>query len=142
MPLAAPISRQQGPSRTRRIAMLRYSSASLSISLSAASRIGLVARLVAQLGHDVLIFGVDHRRRDLEIMVCRELVEQPPLHVRAGQAVELLALLVAEQTLELVEVVEAELLGEIVVELRLSPAIFTDFTLMSKVAALPLRLAA
>ena len=82
--------------------------------------IGLMARLVAKLGHDVLIFGIDHRRRNVEIMVGGELVEQAALHVGARQAVQLLLLLVAEQALQLVEVVEAELLGEFVVDLGLA----------------------
>ena len=53
-------------------------------------------------------------------MVGGELVEQAALHVGAGQAVEFLLLLVAEQALQLLEVVEAELLGELVVELGLA----------------------
>jgi hypothetical protein len=35
---------------------------------------------VAQLRHDVLIFGIDHRWRYVEAVICRELVEQAPLH--------------------------------------------------------------
>ena len=76
-----------------------------------------MARLMAKLGHDILILGIDHRRRNVEIMVGGQLVEQPALHVRAGQAVQFLLLLVAQQALQLLEVVEPELLGELIVDL-------------------------
>ena len=77
----------------------------------------LMLRLVAQLGHDIVILGLDHRRRDREVVAVRQLVEQPPLHVGARQAVEFLLLLVPEQALELVEAFQAEILGEPVVSL-------------------------
>ena len=60
-PLAAPISDSSRPRRTRRSAMRRYSSASLLDLGKRRCRIGLVARLVAQLAEDVLILGLDHR---------------------------------------------------------------------------------
>jgi hypothetical protein len=96
--------------------MLRYSSASPRF-LERRFGIGLVARLVAQLGHDVGIFRLDHRRRHVEVMIGCQLVEQPPLHVRPGQPVQLLLLLVAQQPLQLLKVVEAELLGEVIIDL-------------------------
>ena len=80
----------------------------------------LMARFVAKLAHDVLIFGLDHRRRHFEVMALGQLVEQAALHVRAGEVVEFLLLLVADQALQLVEVLEAELRGEFVVDLGLA----------------------
>ena len=96
---------------------------------------------MAKLGHDVLILGLDHRRRHLEVVVGGELVEQAALHVGAGEAVELLLLLVADQALQLVEVLEAELLGELVVELGLAGGLHR-LDLTSNVAGLPLRFSA
>ena len=73
--------------------------------------------LVAKLRHDILIFGLDHRRRHVEIMAVRELVEQAALHVGPSQAVQFLLLLVAQQALELIEALEPETLGERVIGL-------------------------
>ena len=70
--------------------------------------VGLMRRFVTKLGHDVLIFGLNHRYRDREIMLAGELVEQAALHVGAGQPVQFLLLLVAQQGLQLVEIVEAQ----------------------------------
>jgi hypothetical protein len=76
-----------------------------------------VARFVAQLLHDVLKLGFDHRRRDREIMLFGELVEQPPLHVGARQAVQLLLDLAADQPAQLLEALQPERLGELLVDL-------------------------
>jgi hypothetical protein len=72
---------------------------------------------VAKLVHDVLELGVDHRCRDLELQPLGKLVEKLALHMGAGQAAKLLALLVGEHLAELAEAVEAQALGEIVVGL-------------------------
>ena len=77
----------------------------------------LVAGFVAKLLHDRFIFGFDHRGGHGEIAALGQLVEQPPLHVGAGKAVQLLLLLVAEQAAKLVEVFQAKRLGEVVVGL-------------------------
>ena len=77
----------------------------------------LVAGLVAQLLHDLGIFGLDHRARHLEIMRRSELVEQAALHVGAGQPVQFLLLLVADQVGQLLEAFQPEILGEILVDL-------------------------
>ncbi len=53
-------------------------------------------------------------------MALRELVEQATLHVRARQVVEFLLLLVADQALQLVEVLEPEHWREFVVDLGLA----------------------
>ena len=80
----------------------------------------LMARFVRSCAEDVLILGLDHRFRHREIVARGELVEQLALHVRAGEAVELLLELAADQALELLEVVEAERLGELLVDLGLA----------------------
>ena len=79
--------------------------------------VALMAGFVAQLVHDLLELGLDHRRRNLEAVTIGELVEQAALHVRARQRVELLLLLVAEQALQLVEPGQPHRLGELVVDL-------------------------
>ena len=117
MPLAWPISRQQ---QAEAHAALGDAAIFVGVAFDFLQRgfgIGLVARFVAKLLHDVLIFGLDHRRRNREIMIAGELVEQAALHVGARQPVQFLLLLVAQQRLQLVEVVEAERLGEIIVDL-------------------------
>ena len=98
-----------------------------------------MARLVAKLAEDVLIFGLDHRLRHREIVPRGELVEQLALHVGAGQAVELLLLLVADQAAQLVEALKAERLGEILVDLGLAGGL-TALTVTAKSAALPFSL--
>jgi hypothetical protein len=72
--------------------------------------------LMLQLAPDLVELGVDHRRRHREIVAGGELVEQLALHVGAGEAVELLLDLALEQAAQLLEAVEAERLGEIVVD--------------------------
>ena len=65
---------------------------------------------------DLRELGLDHRRRHREIVALGELVEQLALHVRAGEAVELLLDLALDQLLELVEPGQAQRLGELVVD--------------------------
>ena len=100
-------------------------------------RIGLVARLVAKLVEDVLILGLDHRFRHREIVARGELVEQLALHVGAGQAVELLLLLVADQAACSCSRLwrPSDLANSS--STLVSPAVFTALTVTSKVAALP-----
>ena len=59
-------------------------------------RIRFVARFVPQLLEDVAMLRLDHRLGDREVVALRKLVEQLPLHVRTGEVVEFLALLVAD----------------------------------------------
>ena len=73
-------------------------------------------------------------------MLGGELVEQAALHVRAGQPVQFLLLLVADQAVQLVEALQAERLGEIVVDLGLRRRVLTAFTVTANIAALPLSL--
>ncbi len=75
-------------------------------------RIGLMRGFMLELLPDLGELGLDHRRRNREIMALGELVEQLALHVRAGEAVELLLDLALEQLLELIEVLEAERRGQ------------------------------
>lgn len=74
-------------------------------------------------------------------MIGSKLVEKTPLHVRAGQAVQFLLLLVAQQALQLLEVVEAELLANSSSNL-VSAAVFTAVTLTSNVAGFPFKFSA
>ena len=66
------------------------------------------------------MLGFDHRDRHREIVALGELVEQLALHVRAGEVVQLLALLIADQALQLVEALQPERFGEILVNLGLA----------------------
>src|SRR3569623_1901140 len=83
-------------------------------------RIRLVRRFVLQLLPDLRELGVDHRRRHREVMTLGQLVEQLALHVRAGQAVELLLYLALEQALQLLEVGQAQRGRQVVVDLALA----------------------
>ena len=92
-----------------------------------------MARLVAKLREDILVLGIHHRHRDLEIVPLGKLIEQLALHVRAGELVELLALLVADQALELVEALETERLRELLVDLSLAAGLHA-LTVTEKIA--------
>ena len=70
-----------------------------------------------QLGPDLFEFGIDHGLRHGEIVARGKLVEQLALHLGARQAVGFLLDLGAQQFLQLVQPVEAEILREIVVDL-------------------------
>ena len=78
-----------------------------------------MARFVAKLVHDVLEFGVDHRLRHRKVVPRGKLVEQLALHVGAREAVQFLLLLVADEAAQLLEALEPERLGEILVDLAL-----------------------
>ena len=101
-------------------------------------RIGLVARLVAELVEDVLIFGLDHRFRHREIVPLGELVEQLALHVRAGQPVQLLLDAGRGSGPSAARGLEAERLGELVVDLGLAGGLHR-LHLTAKIASLPFR---
>ena len=75
-----------------------------------------MARLVAKLRHDVLELRVDHGFRHDEVVATGQLVKQLALHVGTRQAVQFLRLLVADQALQLVEVLQAERLCELLVD--------------------------
>ena len=77
----------------------------------------LLAGFVLELLPDLAELGLDHRGRHVEIVRRGELVEQLALHLRAGQTGGLLLELAAQQALELLEAFEAQVLGEIVVDL-------------------------
>ncbi len=79
-------------------------------------RIGLVSGFMLELLPDLGELGLDHRRRNREVMTIGEMVEQLALHVGASEAVELLLDLALDQLLELVEALQAKLLGELVVD--------------------------
>src|SRR3954452_645188 len=87
--------------------------------------IGFMARLVAELVHDVLEFGIEHGFGHSEVVPRSELVEQLALHVRACETVELLSELVPDQTLELVKIIKTKRLGELVVDRRLARRLYT-----------------
>ena len=74
-----------------------------------------MARLVLELVPDLVELGLDHRFRHREIVRGGELVEQLPLHMGAGEAVQLLLDLALQQVAQLVDALEAHRLGEIVV---------------------------
>ena len=72
-------------------------------------RIGLVRRLMLQLRPDLLELRLDHRRRHVEIVAGRQLVEQLALHVGAGEAGKLLLHLVPDEVAKLVDTAGAKL---------------------------------
>ena len=84
-----------------------------------------MACFVPELRQDVLIFGFEHRFRHLEVVPGGELVEQLALHVGAGEAVELLLDLAADEAFQLVEVVKTERLGELLVDLGRAGSLHT-----------------
>ncbi len=103
--------------------------------------IGLVAGFMVELRHDVGEFGLDHRRRHFEVMARGQLVEQAALHVGAGEAVQLLRLLVAQQALSWSRLSRPRVLAKSS-SILVSPAVFTAVTLTSNVTGLPLRFSA
>jgi hypothetical protein len=80
----------------------------------------LAGDLGLELLPDLRELGLDHRRRHFEVVLGGELVEQLALHLRAGEPGGLLLELDLEHLLELVEAVEAERLGKVLVDLALA----------------------
>ena len=92
------------------------------LALDFLQRLGriLVARgFLLELGPDLFELGIDHALGHLEIVARGQLVEQLALHLGARQAGGFLLELAAQKFLQLVEALEAEVLGELVVDLRL-----------------------
>ncbi len=79
-----------------------------------------MARFVLKLLPDLLELGIDHLAGDREVMARRQRVEQLALHLRTRQARRFLLQLRLEQFLQLVETLEAQRLGELVVDLGLA----------------------
>jgi hypothetical protein len=115
-PLAWPISDRSRPSRTRRTRSRGI------LPSRPRSRPGRrqdlpPAPLALELSPDLLELGLDHRRRDVEVAERGELIEQRALHLGASQPGGLLLELAAQKVAQHLEVGQAEVLGEFVVDL-------------------------
>ena len=119
-PLACPISDSSSPQADPPLGDLAVVVA-LALHLGARrGRIGLVGRLMLQLTPDLVELGIDHRRRHIEIVAPRKLVEQLALHVGAGEAVMLLLDLPLEQPAQLLQALESQVLRQLLVDRRLA----------------------
>ena len=84
MLFCSPISASTRPSRTRRSAMLRYSSLAFSSVVSSSAKVALAGlQVVVDRLPDVLELLLDQARRRLELWRCVELVEQRALDLLA-----------------------------------------------------------
>ena len=77
--------------------------------------IGFMTSFVLELAPDLIELGFHHRRRYRKVMRFRQMVEQLAFHIGACEPVQLLLDLTFEQATELLEIFEAQCLGEIIV---------------------------
>ena len=95
-----------------------------------------------QLMGDLRGFGLDQARRQVELDHPVQLVQQRPLHHRARGTLVLGLQTLGDLSLQRGQILGAELLGQLVVDLADAFGSFTAFTVQAKTAALPARCAA
>ena len=81
-------------------------------------RVVFTSRFLLKLRPNLFKLGLNHRRRNVEIMIGGELVKQLTLHIGAGQAIMFLLDLNLHQLAQLVDTFKAEHLGKIIIGFR------------------------
>ena len=83
-------------------------------------RIGILTGFLFELTPDLFELAIDHRNRHIEIMARGQRIEQLALHVSAGQSGQFGIELVLEDVFQRVDRIDAEHLGEFIIEFGFS----------------------